>query len=45
VIGLGQGMTYIQEESKVVYRAKDGKKEKTFDAFEWLAAMPVRPKL
>jgi hypothetical protein len=30
-------MTYIAEESKVVYRAKDGKKEKIFDALEWLA--------
>jgi hypothetical protein len=32
-------MTYIQEESKVVYRSKDDKKEKIFDALEWLAAM------
>ena len=32
-------MTYIQEESKVVYRSKDDKKEKTFDALEWMAAM------
>jgi hypothetical protein len=32
-------MTYIQEESKVVYRSKDDKKDKTFDALEWLAAM------
>ncbi len=32
-------MTYIQEESKVVYRSKDGKKDKRFDALEWLAAM------
>jgi len=29
----------ISEESKVVYRSKDDKKEKIFDALEWLAAM------
>lgn len=38
-------MTYIQEESKVVYRAKDDKKDKTFDALEWIAAMPAGQKL
>ena len=32
-------MTYIPEESKVVYRSKDGKEERIFDALEWLAAM------
>jgi len=32
-------MTYVPEESKVIYKSKDGKKEKTFDALEWLAAM------
>ena len=32
-------MTYISEESKVVYKSKDDKKEKTFDSLEWLAAM------
>ena len=32
-------MTYIPEKSKVVYRSKDGKQEKIFDALEWLAAM------
>ena len=32
-------MTYIPGESKVVYRSKDDKKGKTFDALEWLAAM------
>ena len=32
-------MTYVPEESKVLYRSKDGNKEKTFDALEWLAAM------
>lgn len=32
-------MTYIPEESKVIYQSKDGKQEKVFDALEWLAAM------
>jgi hypothetical protein len=32
-------MTYIPDESQVLYRSKDGKNEKTFDALEWLAAM------
>ncbi len=32
-------MTYIAEESKVIYQSKDGKQEKVFDALEWLAAM------
>ena len=32
-------MTYIQEESKVIYQSKDGKKEEAFDDLEWLAAM------
>jgi hypothetical protein len=32
-------MTYIRDESKVVYQSKDGKSEKVFDALEWLAAM------
>ena len=32
-------MTYIPEDSKVVYRSKDGKEERVFDALEWLAAM------
>ena len=30
---------YIPEESKVIYKSKDGKEEKIFDALEWLAAM------
>jgi len=38
-------MTYISEESKVLYRSKEGKKDNAFDALEWLAAMPVGPKL
>ena len=28
-------MTYIPEESKVIYQSKDGKEEKVFDALEW----------
>jgi len=32
-------MTYVPEEPKVVYKSKDGKKDKIFDALEWLAAM------
>ena len=34
-------MTYIPEESEVIYRSKDGTEEKVFDALEWLAAMPA----
>lgn len=32
-------ITYIRDKAKVVYQSKDGKKQKTFDALEWLAAM------
>jgi len=32
-------MTYIPQQSKVIYQSKDGKDEKVFDALEWLAAM------
>ncbi|MCJ7500754.1 transposase, partial [bacterium] len=32
-------MTYVPEESKVIYRSKDGQQEKVFDVLEWLAAM------
>jgi len=32
-------MTYIPEESKVVYKSKDAKDEKVFDPLEWIAAM------
>ncbi len=32
-------MTYLHEESRVIYESKDGKEEKVFDALEWLAAM------
>jgi hypothetical protein len=28
-------MTHITDESKVIYRSKDGKNEKDFDALEW----------
>jgi hypothetical protein len=34
-------MTYLPDESQVLYRSKDGKNEKTFDALEWLAATPA----
>jgi hypothetical protein len=36
-------MTYIPEESKVVYQSKDSKEEKIFDALEWIAAMCSHP--
>lgn len=32
-------MTYLPEESKVIYQSKDGKDQRTFEALEWLAAM------
>ncbi len=32
-------MTYLPGKAKVVYKSKDGKEEKVFDALEWLAAM------
>ena len=32
-------MAYVPEEAKVIYKSKDGKEEKIFDALEWLAAM------
>jgi hypothetical protein len=32
-------MSYIREESKVIYKSKDGRQQKAFDALEWLAAM------
>ena len=32
-------MTYLPGKAKVVYKSKDEKKEKIFDALEWLAAM------
>src|SRR4030042_1371924 len=36
---LQERMTYLSEESKVIYESKDGKEEKAFDALEWLATM------
>ena len=32
-------MDYCPHEAAVVYRSKDGKEKKTYDALEWLAAM------
>jgi Putative transposase len=32
-------MTYVPDQAKVIYRSKDGKSDKAFDALEWLAAM------
>ncbi len=32
-------MTYLPEESKITYRSKDNRQEKTFQALDWLAAM------
>jgi len=29
-------MNYISEESKAIYKSKDRKQEKVFDALEWL---------
>ena len=34
VTSLGQEITYIPEDCKVVYQSKDGKEEKIFDALE-----------
>jgi len=34
-----QGVAYLPEESKVIYESKDGRREKVFEALEWLAAM------
>jgi len=32
-------MSYVEEDGIVVYRSKDGARQKVFDALEWLAAM------
>jgi len=32
-------MTYLPEESQIIYRSKDKRQEKIFDALDWLAAM------
>jgi len=35
-------MTYIPEEAEVIYRSKDGKEEKVFDALEWPCPVKYR---
>jgi hypothetical protein len=32
-------MTYLPEESRIIYRSKDNRQEKIFDALEWMMAM------
>jgi hypothetical protein len=32
-------MTYLPEESRIIYRSKDKRQEKIFNALDWLAAM------
>jgi hypothetical protein len=32
-------MTYLSEESKILYRSKDNRQVKGFEALDWLAAM------
>ena len=32
-------MTYLPEESRIIYRPKDNRQEKAFDALDWMAAM------
>jgi hypothetical protein len=32
-------MTYLAEESRIIYRSKDTRQEKAFDALDWMAAM------
>ena len=34
-----QRMKCLTDQAKVAYRSKDGRKKKTYDALEWLAAM------
>ena len=34
-------MTYIPEETKVIYQSKDGKDEKVFDALEWMKVISM----
>jgi len=29
----------VERESRIIYRSKDNRQEKTFDALDWLAAM------
>jgi len=39
VIGLGQGMTVIQQASRAGYRSKDVKQDKTFNALKYLTVI------
>ena len=32
-------MTYLPDESRIIYRSNDHRQEKTFEALDWLAAM------
>ena len=32
-------MSYLPEESQIIYRSKDNRQEKIFDALDWLAAL------
>jgi hypothetical protein len=32
-------MTYLPQESQIIYRSKDNRQEKTFEALDWLASM------
>jgi len=34
--GKKKRMTYVPEKSKVIYESKEGKKDRVFDALEWL---------
>ena len=34
-------MTYLPEESRIIYRSKDHRQEKTFEALDWLAAIDL----
>jgi hypothetical protein len=36
-------MTYIPEESNVIYQSKGGEKEMVFDVLEWLETMCYQP--
>jgi hypothetical protein len=36
---LQERMTYLREESRILYRSKDNRQEKAFDALDWLAAL------
>jgi len=34
-------ITYLPREAQVIYESRDGKRTKTLDALQWLAAMPA----